>query len=340
MWEKPAALIVSLFLVIKHVSSAEKGIVNGEEFAILCEFVSFTEGINEALERMKGEMEAEATSLQEKVKGILFGTGVTDINKMTWEAHRELDCGQDSGNERTRGGEALIKDIICLCERNENQQRENLCYGENKKQYQSTGWKDSKSHEKLWKDLETKCKVGHRKRLPADGEFQGKKRQLKTRVKKRTDNKQTYYTYGGHTSSGLQTCRGTPTQSDGICVLYPRGSDGDNASGIKWLGDLEDLVKKVEKMNKDESTGGNTKPSTIGKPSMEQKPKSNTKPSTGENSPAKGSEGPQSNENTNAQTTKSTETNTTTMRPPEEQKSPAKTILLSLWIFFFAICVN
>ncbi|RHW74409.1 variant surface glycoprotein [Trypanosoma brucei equiperdum] len=344
MWKKSVELAVGVTLVMTYVSSVEQAILNAKEFQTLCGFVSLTERISGLLD-MKGNSGVDVLLLQKKVKDILFGTGIGDVNKMSWQLYRQLDCGQDSWPPRTRGGEALARDLICLCEGTYQQSPAGgLCYAGNIKQYDFNTWGRSENHRNTWSSLKSECTREHGEGLLAEGELQEMKKQLKERLKERKDMRTsaregTFYTYGGGKEYGLHVCDGYPTDSNGICVLYPKGSDGDNASGIEWLNKLEDLVKKVEKMNKDESAGGNTKPSTDGKPSMEKKPKSNTKPSTGENSPAKGLEGPQKDGNPNAQTTTSTEKDATTTRPPEEQKSSSKIILQFVWIFLFWLFV-
>ncbi|CAJ16712.1 variant surface glycoprotein (VSG)-related, putative [Trypanosoma brucei brucei TREU927] len=345
MWKKSVELIVGVTLVMTYVSSAEQVILNTKEFQTLCGFVRLTEQINELLERMKGKPGVDVLPLQKKVKDILFGTRIGDVGKMNWGYYRELDCGQDSGNHQTKGGEALMKDLVCLCEGTDQQSPPGgLCYEGNTKKNSRGGWNNAGAHRNTWTSLKSECTREHGEGLLAESEFQEMKKQLKERLKERKDirtsaREGTFYTYGGNTSNGLQTCSGAKSDNDGICVMYPKESDGDNTSGIEWLNELEGLVKEVEKMNKDESAGGNTKPSTDGQPSMEKKPKSNTKPSTGENSPAKGLEGSQKDGNPNAQTTTSTEKDATTARPPEEQKSSSKIILQFLWIFLFWLFV-
>nr|ARB50740.1 variant surface glycoprotein [Trypanosoma brucei] len=345
MWKKSVELIVGVTLVMTYVSSAEQAILNAKEFQTLCGFVSLTDRISGLLERMKGKSGVDVLPLQKKVEDVLFGMGIGDVGKMNWGYYRETDCGQDSGNQQTEGGKALVKDLVCLCEGTNRQSSPGgLCYAGNTKQYDFNTWGGSENHRNTWSSLKSECTREHGEGLLAESEFQERKKQLKERLKERKDMRTstregTFYTYGGNTSNGLQTCSGAKSDNDGICVMYPKESDGDNTSGIEWLNELEGLVKEVEKMNKDESAGGNTKPSTDGQPSIEKKPKSNTKPSTGENSPAKGLEGPQKDGNPNAQTTTSTEKDATTARPPEEQKSSSKIILQFLWIFLFWLFV-
>nr|AGH60539.1 variant surface glycoprotein 1619 [Trypanosoma brucei]APD75364.1 variant surface glycoprotein 1125.5239 [Trypanosoma brucei] len=344
MWKKSVELIVGVTLVMTCVSSAEQAILNAKEFQTLCGFVSLTERISGLLD-MKGNSGVDVLLLQKKVKDILFGTGIGDVGKMNWGYYRELDCGQDSGNHQTKGGEALMKDLVCLCEGTDQQSPPGgLCYEGNTKKNSRGGWNNAEAHRNTWSSLKSECTREHGEGLLAESEFQERKKQLKERLKERKDMRAgtregTFYTYGGNTSNGLQTCNGAESENDGICVLYPRGSNEDNASGIEWLNKLEDLVREVEEMSKDESKGGSTKPSADGKPSMEKNPKPNTVPSTGESSPAKGTEGPQKDGNPNAQTTTSTETGATTARPPEEQKSSSKIILQFLWIFLFWLFV-
>nr|APD73896.1 variant surface glycoprotein 1125.1767 [Trypanosoma brucei] len=342
MWKKSAGLFVAMFLMFSHVSGSQKDIVNEEEFKVLCEFVRLTERISKWVEGIGGKSEVDVTLLKERTTDILFGTGVNDVNGMTWKYYRQLDCGRDSGGLTDIAGEALVKDLICLCEGMDGQPNlEDLCYAGNAKRHKSNMWNGPDNHRKTWDDLRSKCTTGRGKSVPTETELQENKKRLQGLIKARKEGNvgDHLYTYGGGKDRGLHTCSGVGTESDGICVLYRKGPGLDNASGIKWLGNLEKLVKEVEKMNKEESTGGSTKPSTDGKPSMEKKPKPNTKPTTGENSPAKGSERPQRNGNPNAQTTTSTETGATTARPPEEQKSSAKIILQSIWVFFFLLFV-
>nr|APD75375.1 variant surface glycoprotein 1125.5254 [Trypanosoma brucei] len=342
MWKKVATLIVSVFLVASHVSRSDQVLVNGKEFKTLCEFVGLTERINELLDKVKEKSEANVAPLQKRVKDILFGTDIGNANEMSWQPYRQLDCGQDSGNQRTHGGKALVRDLICLCEGTNRQPNlRDLCYAGNVRKVNSQEWPTTQKHRSTWDDLRNRCITGSGKGVPSETEFHEKKVQFGMRIKKRknSDGREHLYTYGGGKEYGLHTCNGAESENDGICVLYPRGSNEDNASGIEWLNKLEDLVKEVEKMNKDESAGGNTKPSTDGKASMEKKPKPNTKPSTGENSPAKGTEEPQKDGNPNAQTTTSPEKDATTARPPEEQKSSSKIILQFLWIFLFWLFV-
>nr|AGH60659.1 variant surface glycoprotein 1747 [Trypanosoma brucei] len=295
MWKKSVELAVGVTLVMTYVSSVEQAILNAKEFQTLCGFVSLTERISGLLD-MKGNSGVDVLLLQKKVKDILFGTGIGDVGKMNWGYYREMDCGRDSGNPRTRGGEALVRDLICLCEGTDRQSPpRGLCYEGNTRTVSPGKWDNAEAHRNTWSSLKSECTRERGESLPIEIEFRKKKEKLKERIRDRADRSQGehLYTYGGGKEYGLQTCNGAESDNDGICVMYPRGSHGDNASGIEWLKKLEDLVKEVEKMNKDESAGGNPKPSTDGQPSMEKKPKSNTKPSTGENSPAKGTEGPQ-----------------------------------------------
>ncbi|AAZ11138.1 variant surface glycoprotein (VSG)-related, putative [Trypanosoma brucei brucei TREU927] len=338
MWKKSVESIVGVSLVMTCVSSAEQDILNVKEFQTLCGFVSLTEQINELLERMKGKLGVDVTSLQIKAKDILFGANVDGVNKMLWKVHREMDCGQDSGNQRTHGGKALVRDLICLCEgTNRQPDLKDLCYTGNVRKVNSQEWPTTQKHRSTWDDLRSRCITGSGKGVPSETEFHENKVQFRMRIKKRknSDGRQHFYTYGGGKEYGLHTCNGAESENDGICVLYPRGSNEDNASGIEWLNKLEDLVREVEEMSKDESASGSTKPRAEGKPSMEKNPKPNTVPSTGDNSPAKGTEGPQNDGNPNAQATTSSEKDATTTRPPEEQKSSSKTILQFLRIFLF-----
>nr|APD75372.1 variant surface glycoprotein 1125.5249 [Trypanosoma brucei] len=342
MWKKVATLIVSVFLVVSHVSRSDPVLVNGKEFKTLCEFVGLTERINELLDKVKEKSEANVAPLQKRVKDILFGTDIGNSNEMSWQPYRQLDCGQDSGTTHTQGGKALARDIVCLCE-GEGQQAPpgGLCYTGNANKISRSGWNNAETRGSTWNVLKNKCAGGREETAPTKSEFRARKKQLKGHIKERKDGKATehLYTYGGGKGKGLHTCNGAKSENDGICVMYPRGSDEDNASGIEWLKKLEDLVGEVEEMNKDESASGSTKPSTDGKPSMEKKPKPNTKPSTGENSPAERSDESRENRNPNTQTTTSTETGLTTTRPPEEQKSSTKIILQSIWVFLFLLFV-
>nr|AGH60557.1 variant surface glycoprotein 1637 [Trypanosoma brucei] len=341
MWKKTAALIACLFLVMKHVPSAEEGIVNEEEFKTLCEFVSLAERINVSLEGMRGNPGVDATSLQQKVKSILFGAGISDVSHMEWGFHREMDCGRDSEDRRFLAGETLVKDLVCLCEVTGLQRPgKDLCYAGNARKFSLQEWPTVQKHRSTWDDSRNKCKMRHTEGLPTQTEFQEKRKRFETRIKGcQSSSGREYYTYGGDKTKTLSVCDGQESQTNGICVMYPKLPNQGSAGGIKWLTNLEDLVKTVEKMNKDETASRRTEPSTDAEPNMEKGPKPNTKRSTGENSPAKGTEGPQKDGNTNAQATTSTETGSTTTRPPEEQKSPAKMILQSIWMFFFLLFV-
>nr|APD73659.1 variant surface glycoprotein 1125.1457 [Trypanosoma brucei] len=341
MWKKTAALIACLFLVMKHVPSAEEGIVNEEEFKTLCEFVSLAERINVSLEGMRGNPGVDATSLQQKVKSILFGAGISDVSQMEWKVHREMDCGSNSEDPRFLAGETLVKDLVCLCEvTGLHSAPDHLCYRGRTKRHNVDNWKSPTDRKNTWNELQNKCKKGGIEGAPTRTEFQDMRKQLEAGIKKRNDSHHgEYCIYGGDKTKTLRICDGRRTETNGICVMYPKLPNQGSAGGIKWLKKLEDLVKKVAKMNKDETASRRTEPSTDAEPNMEKKPKSNTKRSTGENSPAKGTEGPQKDGNTNAQATSSTKTGSTTARPPEEQKSPAKMILQSIWMFFFLLFV-
>nr|AAX70776.1 variant surface glycoprotein (VSG), putative [Trypanosoma brucei] len=343
MWKNLLGLIVGVVsMVMTPASCVEQEIVNEGEFKTLCEFVSLTQRISSSLE-VKGKSGVNMASLQKMVTDVLFGTDIDDVNNMKWEFYRQKDCGQDSGTQQTEGGKALVRDLVCLCERSNLQPpHNNLCYAGNSGVYQSNKWQDPFNRGKTWNRLQTVCAAERGNSMPTEAEFREKKKQFKERIKERKGNAREHlYTYGGGKEYGLQTCSGTPTQNDGICVLYPRGSDGDNASGIKWLVELERLVKEVEKITKDEGTSKHTKPSSDGEPSMDAKPNSNLKPSTEGGSPTERSDEPRENRNPDAQTTTTTETQTglTTPRPPEEQKSSAKIILQSIWVFLFWLFV-
>nr|APD73654.1 variant surface glycoprotein 1125.1450 [Trypanosoma brucei] len=344
MCGKAAELMVALVLAMPHVSFAERDIINGQEFDTLCGFFRLAQRIRTLLDEMKGTSKVDVVIQKEKISDILFGTTAGDASKMVWKPLREMDCGKDSGNPTFEAGSTLVRDIICLCERRDLQQpSKKLCYEENTKHLDSSRWGDSAAHGKTWDDLKAKCEEVHEKGIPTQAEFQKRKDKLKAGIKERTDptRREHLYTYGGGKEYGLQTCSGTPTQYDGVCVLYPRGSEQDNASGIKWLVELERLVKEVEKITKDEGTSKHTKPSSDGEPSMDAKPNSNLKPSTEGGSPTERSDEPRENRNPDAQTTTTTETQTglTTARPPEEQKSSAKIILQCIWVFLFWLFV-
>nr|ARB50736.1 variant surface glycoprotein [Trypanosoma brucei] len=344
MWKKTAALIACLFLVMKHVPSAEEGIVNEEEFKTLCEFVGLAERINVSLEGMRGNPGVDATSLQQKVKSILFGAGISDVSQMEWGFHRELDCGRDSEDRPFLGGETLVKDLVCLCEVTGLQRPgKDLCYAGNSKWYDSAVWRGSASHESTWDDSRNKCKMRHTEGLPTQTEFQEKRKRFETGIKGcQSSSGREYYTYGGDKTKTLSVCDGQESQTNGICVMYPKLPNQGSAGGIKWLTNLEDLVKTVEKMNKDETASRRTEPSTDAEPNMEKGPKPNTKRSTGENSPAERSDESRENDetqNTQATTTSETQTGLITARPPEEQKSSVKMILQSIWMFFFLLFV-
>nr|ARB50879.1 variant surface glycoprotein [Trypanosoma brucei] len=253
---------------------------------------------------------------------------------MKWGVHREQDCGQDSVTQQTEGGKALVRDLVCLCERGNLQPPHNdLCYAGNSGVYQSNKWQDPLNGRKTWNRLETVCTTGRGNAMPIGAEFRGKKKQFKER--KEGNAREYLYTYGGHTNSGLQTCNGFTTSTDGICVMYQRGSDQDSTIGIKWLNNLEDLVKKVEEMSKSASTRAEPTTATKTDTNTDTRTRPNTKPSTEGGSPTERSDEPKKNGNPNTQTAISTETGATTARPPEEQKSSAKIILQSIWVFFF-----
>nr|AGH60809.1 variant surface glycoprotein 1903 [Trypanosoma brucei] len=254
MWKKLLGLVLGVTLVLTYVSGAEQGILNEDEFKILCEFVSFVGQISDSLETMKGKSKADVASVQKRVKDILFGANVDDVNKMLWKVHREMDCGQESGNQRTHGGKALVRDLICLCEGTNRQPNlKDLCYTGNARKFSSQEWPTTQKHRSTWDDLRSRCITGSGKGVPSETEFHENKVQFRMRIKKRknSDGREHLYTYGGGKEYGLHTCNGAESENDGICVLYPRGSNEDNASGIEWLNKLEDLVKEVEEMSKD-----------------------------------------------------------------------------------------
>nr|AGH60516.1 variant surface glycoprotein 1595 [Trypanosoma brucei] len=253
LWKKLLGLIVGVVsMTIMPVSSVEQDIVNEDEFKTLCEFVGLTERINELLRGMEGNSGVSVSSLQKKVTDILYGTGVSAVNEMRWNRHREMDCGQDNRVKPASAGRALVQDIICLCDgRDQKPSKKDLCYKESGEHRRYTYWWDSQGHGNTWSHLRNGCKTERGGSAPKEAVFKELKRQLQAGLKTYPGgNESAYYTYGGHTNSGLQTCNGFTTSTDGICVMYQRGSDQDSTIGIKWLNNLEDLVKKVEEMRK------------------------------------------------------------------------------------------
>ncbi|RHW70448.1 Trypanosomal VSG domain containing protein [Trypanosoma brucei equiperdum] len=345
MWKESLGLIVVMALTAP-VSGVEQEIINEEEYKTFCGFFGLIQRINSSLE-IKEKSGVSVASLQKKVNNILFGANVDDVSNMKWEFYRELDCGQDNPGRPTVAGRALVQDLICLCDgKEQNPSKDKLCYKENGGNHRSTSWRDPRGHGNTWIRLRNGCRTKRREGAPREDDFKEMKKQLRTRLKTRSDATEgAYYTYGGHKDSGLHTCRGTPTETDGICVMYPRVSHQDNTRGIKWLSELEDLVETVEEMSKNANTDADTAATTTTKPITHTETDTNTntqtKRSPGENSPAKGSDEPQKNGNPNARTTTSaTAAETTgTTRPPEEQKSFVKIISQSLWIFLFLLFV-
>nr|ARB50830.1 variant surface glycoprotein [Trypanosoma brucei] len=334
MWKESLGLIVGMSLAL--ATAAGGSIVNEEEYKTLCGFVSLTQQINSSLE-IKGKSGVNVASLQKKVNDILFGANVDDVSKMNWGVYRELDCGQDSGGRVALAGVTLVKDLLCLCEgRDGTSPPGDLCYTGNNKRYNSQTWGSSTNHKNTWSELQNKCASGRSGVPPTRTEFQGMRITFETGIKERKrSGGHGYYTYGGNKDKVLSVCDGQESETNGICVMYPEGSDKESTIGIKWLSELEDLVERVEEMRKNANADTDTAATTTTKPTTDTN--TNTKPSTRENSPAKGSDEPQKNGNPNARTTTSTSTAETTgtmTRPPEEQRSFAKIISQSLWIFF------
>nr|APD73895.1 variant surface glycoprotein 1125.1766 [Trypanosoma brucei] len=278
MCKKLLGLIVgvaSMMMMITPVSCVEEEIVNEGEFKTLCDFVSLTQRISSSLELIE-KSGVSVSFLQKKVTDILFGTGIGDVSKMKWQPHRDMDCGSNSGNRAFWAGEALVKDLLCLCERTDglHSPPEHLCYRGNKKRNNADNWKTPMNRKNTWNVLQNKCKKGGIEGAPTRTELQDMRKQLEAGIKKRNDSHHgEYCIYGGDKAKTLRICDGHRTETNGICVLYPRGTDGDNASGIEWLNNLKDLVKKVEKINQSnhgdmdaeaDTNNTNTKPSTEG----------------------------------------------------------------------------
>ncbi|CBH10871.1 variant surface glycoprotein (VSG)-related [Trypanosoma brucei gambiense DAL972] len=324
---KTVRFIVGAVLVMADASNAEGSLANEREFATLCGFVSLTHQIRESVYKVREKSEVDVILLQKKVADILFGTGISDVGSMKWQQYRQQDCGQDSGGRTFPGGETLVKDLICLCDGTDLQpRRDALCYAENTEQSRYTGWKNTLNHEKTWSRLQGKCEADHREGTPTRAEFENKKEQLRSGIKGRKDKEGTYYTYGGNAKNGLQICNGiATTEADGICVLYKRGSDGDNTSGIEWLNKLEELVKIVEGM--DQSTNSDAK--TVVETETKEKPKENPPSGRRDESTQGGSR--------YTPTATSTEANVSPARPAGEQKSYSQVISIPLRVLFSLI---
>ncbi|RHW70628.1 variant surface glycoprotein [Trypanosoma brucei equiperdum] len=340
MWKESLGLIVCMSLAL--ATAAGGSIVNEEEYQTLCKFVILTQRIRYWLKGMVGKSEAEVLSLQKKVNDILFGTGISDVTKMNWQPHREMDCGQDNPGKPFWAGETLVKDLLCLCERrNQQSPPGDLCYTAKKERYNSETWRSSSNHKKTWSELQNKCESGRSSVPPTRTEFQDNRKRLETGIKKRrSSGGREYYTYGGNKDKVLSVCDGQESETNGICVVYPALPNQGTTISIKWLSELEGLVERVEEMSKNANTDADTAATTTTKPITHTETDTNTntqtKRSPGENSPAKGSDEPQKNGNPNARTTTSTTAaeTTGTTRPPEEQKSFAKINSRSLLIFF------
>ncbi|EAN76761.1 variant surface glycoprotein (VSG)-related, putative [Trypanosoma brucei brucei TREU927] len=339
MWKESLGLIVGVSLAL--ATTAGGTIVNEEEFKTLCGFVSLTQRINSSLQ-LKGKSAVNVASLQKKVNDILFGANAENVNEIGWKRYREMDCGQDSGGRVSLAGEALVKDLICLCEgRDGTSPPGDLCYTGNKERYISQTWRSSSNHKNTWSELQNKCESGRIGVPPTRTEFQDKRKRLETGIKKRKGSSgRRYYTYGGNEVSEPNVCDGQETQTNGICVMYPKRPNQDSTRGIKWLSELEDLVERVEEMSKNAITDADTAATTTTSTETDTNTNTRTKRSPRENSPTKGSGEPQKNGNTNTQTTTSataTETTGTTTRPPEEQRSFAEINSRSPWIFLFLL---
>nr|APD75386.1 variant surface glycoprotein 1125.5268 [Trypanosoma brucei] len=331
MCKKLLGLIVGVVsMTMMLVSSVEEEIVNEGEFKTLCDFVSLTQRISSSLELIE-KSGVSVSFLQKKVTDVLFGTGIGDVSKMKWQPHRDMDCGQDNRVKPASAGRALVQDTICLCDgRDQKPPKKNLCYKESGEHRRYTYWWDSQGHGNTWSHLRNGCKTERGGSAPKEAVFKELKRQLQAGSKTYPGaTESAYYTYGGRTNFGLHTCRGTPTETDGICLLYRRVSDGDNASGIEWVGELEDLVKQVEEISRSANADTDTNINSNTSP--------NTKPSTSDSLPVRESHRSTQNGAPNTQATISTETGLTTTRPPEEQKSSAKIISRSLWILSFLL---
>nr|CAQ57415.1 variant surface glycoprotein (VSG, atypical) [Trypanosoma brucei brucei] len=327
---------VASMMMITPVSSVEEEIVNEGEFKTLCDFVSLTQRINESLRGMEEKSGVSVSFLQKKVTDVLFGTGIGDVSKMKWQPHRDMDCGSNTGNRAFWAGEALMKDLLCLCERTDglHSSPEHLCYRGRTKRHNADNWQSPTNRKNTWNELQNKCKKGGIEGAPTRTEFQDMRKQLEAGIKKRNDSQHgEYCIYGGEKAKTLRICDGRRTETNGICVLYPRGPDGDNASGIEWLNKLERLVKNVEKIN--QSNHGDMD-------AEEDTNNTNSNTGTGENSPAERSHESRENDetqNTQATTTSETQTGLITARPPEEQKSSVKIILQFVWVFLFLLFV-
>ncbi|CBH11483.1 variant surface glycoprotein (VSG)-related,putative [Trypanosoma brucei gambiense DAL972] len=342
MWKKLLGLIVGVVsMTMMPVSCVEQEIVNEDEFKTLCEFVSLAEQINESLKGIKEKSGVKMASLQKRVTDILYGTGVSHVDKMVWKRYRGQDCGEDNRDRPAVAGKALVKDLLCLCEgRDGRSTLKDICYTGNDKRYNSAKWEDSVHHKNTWNELQNKCERGRSEGVPTRTEFQGMRKRLETRIKERKrSGGRGNYIYGGNKDDAPTLCDGQESQTNGICVMYPEGSEEDSTIGIKWLGELKDLVEEVEEMSKSAST--HTEPTT--KPTTGTKADTNrdtrTKRNPKESSPTERSDEPQKNGNPNTQTATSTETALTTARPPEEQKSSSKIILQFLRIFLFLLSV-
>nr|APD75391.1 variant surface glycoprotein 1125.5273 [Trypanosoma brucei] len=323
MWSESVRYTVALVFAVVDVSTAEESIVNMEEFKMLCGFVRLTERINELLGKMEGTSGPNMDPLKKKVNEILFGTGISDVSKLTWNLYRDLDCGRGNGLAAAPAGKSLVKDLVCLCDGNDQKSTiKIICYAGNVKQTGSARWRNGEGHEKLWKTMQSKCDTGLREGMPTVAEFQEKK-QLKERVRRYTDTsgREHHYIFGGGKDRGLHTCNGAATESDGICVMYPRGTDEDNASGIEWLSKLETLRSEVATV--EERAYSNAHPQTKETSKKEKSDRSTPSKTEGPHTTAR-TDGSTQNERPNAQrntTATTSDMTNNTKRPPEEQRS-------------------
>lgn len=164
MWKKLLGLIVGVasMMMMTPVSCVEQDIVNEDEFKTLCEFVSLAERINESLKGIKEKSGAKMASLQKRVTDILFGTGVSHVDKMMWKWYRGQDCGENNRVRPAVAGKALVKDLLCLCERTDglHSTPEHLCYRENKKRNNSGNWQTPTNSKNMWSELQNKFEKG------------------------------------------------------------------------------------------------------------------------------------------------------------------------------------
>ncbi|SCU66449.1 Trypanosomal VSG domain containing protein, putative [Trypanosoma equiperdum] len=220
------------------------------------------DALNQTIQEIKATAEAmanlgladSASQVQAKLNEALYGTQTVDDGVQLTASDgqtREETCGKTGdANSKSRTGDSLKIDVMCLCALQSVGQGAQVCTDSTTATMSINPTGDTDLAED-WRKLKTGCrKLAPTAKLSAAS--------LKATVAAltayiaagRTADAKTNFVLGKLRNNGNDGCKATADGADGACVYYGRGTGAGLRHQIKWATNLEEAAEEMEKAEK------------------------------------------------------------------------------------------